>query len=351
MTSATLDRLLAILLAAIAATGLLSLRAGAPAEAWVFAVHGVLGGALFVAIVVKLRRTVPGSLRRAGRGRRLTALAVTTVAALSVLAGLAAVATGRLVIIGPWTLISWHAVLGLALLPLLVVHLLPRRWRLLRPRLSGRVRHRERSGIAGPSGGPHITRRSLLTGSTFGVLAIALVGSGTWAAASILDLLAGGVRRFTGSRWLPRGGVPPVTTFFGEGAPNLDAASWRLAVSGRVARPRSYSLVDLGNLGEREVVAVLDCTSGWAIETVWRGLPLATILADAGADPSATRIEVRSATGWGAGLGAADLPQALLATMVAGQPLPTGNGAPCRLVVEGRRGLDWVKWVTAIEVL
>ena len=27
-----------------------------------------------------------------------------------------------------------------------------------------------------------------------------------------------GVRRFTGSRWLPDGGIPPPTTFFGEGA-------------------------------------------------------------------------------------------------------------------------------------
>jgi DMSO/TMAO reductase YedYZ molybdopterin-dependent catalytic subunit len=42
---------------------------------------------------------------------------------------------------------------------------------------------------------------------------------------------------------------------------------------------------------------------------------------------------------------------ALLATAVAGEPLGIGNGAPVRLVVPDRRGLDWVKWVTEVEVV
>jgi DMSO/TMAO reductase YedYZ molybdopterin-dependent catalytic subunit len=41
----------------------------------------------------------------------------------------------------------------------------------------------------------------------------------------------------------------------------------------------------------------------------------------------------------------------LLAWEVAGQPLPVANGAPLRLVVPNRRGLDWVKWVESIEVV
>lgn len=41
----------------------------------------------------------------------------------------------------------------------------------------------------------------------------------------------------------------------------------------------------------------------------------------------------------------------LLATGVAGVELPAGNGAPCRLVVPNRRGLDWVKWVSEIIVV
>jgi DMSO/TMAO reductase YedYZ molybdopterin-dependent catalytic subunit len=40
----------------------------------------------------------------------------------------------------------------------------------------------------------------------------------------------------------------------------------------------------------------------------------------------------------------------MLATAVAGADLPAANGAPCRLVVPNRRGLDWVKWVEEIIV-
>jgi DMSO/TMAO reductase YedYZ molybdopterin-dependent catalytic subunit len=41
----------------------------------------------------------------------------------------------------------------------------------------------------------------------------------------------------------------------------------------------------------------------------------------------------------------------LLATRVAGGALPIDNGAPCRLVVPNRRGLDWVKWVAEVRVV
>ena len=46
MTSAALDRLLAVLVVALAATGLVSLRMGGPGDGWLFVLHGVLGGKL-----------------------------------------------------------------------------------------------------------------------------------------------------------------------------------------------------------------------------------------------------------------------------------------------------------------
>ena len=169
-------------------------------------------------------------------------------------------------------------------------------------------------------------------------------------ASQFADRVNGGIRRSTGSRWLPAGGVPPPTTFFGEGAPDLDPMTWRLQVHGR-GRDTHLSLPELSALGEVDRSAVLDCTSGWALETTWRGVPLTAVLAAAGArhGPSGRR-PVRDRVG-DRRSARTSIDQALLAVGVAGGPLPVANGAPCRLVVPDHRGLDWVKWVTEVEVV
>jgi len=337
MSTVTLDRLLAVLVALQLVTGLLTLRAGSPPTAPLFVVHGLLGGALAAAVALKVRRSLP----RAVAARRWGAIVLSAALLLAVTGALAGgfawVVSGRILSIGPWTVLTLHVFVALALVPILVAHLLPRRWRVLRPiakRRSGE--HEER---------PLLTRRAALA---TGFLAAA--GLAAWVAANAVDALSGGLRRFTGSRWLPDGGIPPATTFFGEGAHPIDAAAWRLAVAGAVAHPLSLSLEALRSLGEVEREAILDCTSGWALRTAWRGVPLGSVLDAAGAGSGATRVVVRSVTGWYAELPIDEARGALLATAVAGRPLPHGNGAPCRLVAPDRRGLEWVKWVARIEV-
>jgi len=333
VTTAALDRLLAILVAAQLATGLLSLRAGSPPTAPLFVAHGLLGGALLVAVAIKLRRSVPGAVaaRRWGRLALGSLLAALTVAALA--GGFAWVASGRILSIGPWTILTLHVWAALALVPIVAAHLVPRRWRLLRPRLRPRP------------GAPLISRRTLLASAAVGMLGLAV-----WTAANLFDAAQGGVRRFTGSRWLPAGGVPPVTTFFGEGTPQIDHEAWRLNVRGRVAEPRSLSLGDLASLGAADMRAVLDCTSGWVIDTVWNGIPLAAVLDVAAPTHDASGVTVRSVTGWYAHLPLDEARRAFLATGVAGGPLAPGNGAPLRLVAPDRRGLEWVKWIDEIQV-
>src|ERR671914_351250 len=187
MSAAALDRLLAILVAAQLATGLLSLRAGSPPTAPLFVLHGILGGALLVAVAWKLRRSVPPALRgrRWGRLALGTALAALTLTALG--GGFAWVVSGRILQVGPWTVLTAHVIAALLLVPIALVHLLPRRWRLLRP-------------PAGRSGEPLLTRRTAIAS-----LGLATLGVLAWAAANGIETLTGGVRRFTGSRFLPDG--------------------------------------------------------------------------------------------------------------------------------------------------
>jgi hypothetical protein len=331
MSAAALDRLLAVLVAAQLVTGLLSLRAGSPPTAPLFVAHGILGGALLVAVAWKLKRSV-GPAVRARRWGRLALGALLAAAALAALGGgLAWVASGRILYVGPWTILTLHVLAALALVPIAALHLLPRRWRLIRP-------PRNPAGI-------RISRRTALASLGLGALGLA-----AWAATNLSDTLAGGMRRFTGSRWLPDGGVPPPTTFFGEGAAPIDPATWRLHVHGAVATELYLGLDDLAALGLATSQAVLDCTGGWALRTEWEGATLGAVLDRAAPTGAARHATVRSVTGWYARLPLDEARAALLATRVAGRELPHGNGAPCRLVAPDRRGLEWVKWVTEVEV-
>jgi hypothetical protein len=348
MTLSALDRLLGFLVALVGVTGLLTLRAGDPSLAVIYAAHAVTAWALAAAIGLKLARSVPRAVAARRWGRLALAGVVASLALSSVAGGIAWATGGRLLSISGWTVLTLHAYAGLALVPLLLVHLVPRRWRLLWPgRWLGWLTGGPRSGGRTPRPpAPRWSRRSVLAAG-----ALALVGVAGWGLGNAMDAVRGSERRFTGSRWLPRDGIPPSTTFFGEGVPTIAPGQWRLGVHGRVAHPASYTMAELQALAHSEVVAGLDCTSGWAVETTWAGIPTVAVLAAADPAPDASRVEVRSVTGWGAGLSLTEASRTLLATHVAGEPLPAGNGAPCRLVVPDRRGLDWVKWVTDIEVV
>ena len=73
MSAASLDRLLAALIVGLAATGAVSLVAGAPGYGWLFLAHDLLAGLLAVTVAMKLARSVPRALR-AGRWGRLDIL-------------------------------------------------------------------------------------------------------------------------------------------------------------------------------------------------------------------------------------------------------------------------------------
>ncbi len=330
MSTAALDRLLAVLLVAQVAGGLLTLRAGVPATAPLFWLHGLIGGALLIAAVEKVRRSIGPALHRRRWGRLALGSMLTLLVAAALVGGFGWVASGRILTIGPWTILTLHVWAGLAAIPIVVAHLLPHRWRLLRPR----------AGAASP----RMSRRTLL-----GIGGMTVLGALAWGTANLLDRLQGGMRRFTGSRWLPDGGIPPPTTFYGEPAPPVDPAAWRLRVHGNVERELILERAALEALGALDRSATLDCTSGWVMTTEWHGTPLRAVLDAAGASPVG-RVNVRSVTGWMVALEGHELDGALLATGVAGSDLPSANGAPCRLVVPTRRGLDWIKWVAEIEV-
>jgi DMSO/TMAO reductase YedYZ molybdopterin-dependent catalytic subunit len=133
----------------------------------------------------------------------------------------------------------------------------------------------------------------------------------------------------------------PATSWLFDQVPSIDPQSWRLTVDSGGAS-RTWSLDQLARWHDRQTT-VLDCTGGWWTQQEWSGVFVTRLLPE-GATGS---VEVTSATGYSRRLPLT--PDLLLATGVGGQPLLRGHGSPARLVVPGRRGYHWVKWVVQIS--
>ena len=137
------------------------------------------------------------------------------------------------------------------------------------------------------------------------------------------------------------------------GAQNPDAAWAGLTVTGLVAQPRSLDADGLTRLSQGEVVDDFRCVSGWvAPDQHWEGVPLTTLLDEAGPLPEAHYVGFTSG-GYTVGMTLAEAREAglLVALRHNGAPLTAAHGGPCRLVVAGRAGRWSVKWLERIELL
>ena len=340
LTDRATNALLLLVLALLAGTGILSLFAN-DAHAWaIFEAHR-LGGAALLVLLLPKAGIIWRALRRQRRGTTVpgrASLALSLVLLLLTLVVIAA-ALGWSLARGPWAgswglpLIVVHWYLALALLPLLIAHVA------LRWRHAGQL----------PRAVDFAGRRRLLAWAATAALAVA-GWRGIGAGATGTEGHAGR-RRFTGSRegddGTPNGFF--VTAFLADDPAPLDRATWRLRVTGRVARPLSLDYAALRR--EATLVATVDCTGGVYATREWSGLRAGPLLDAAGVAPDATAVWFISTTGYRWPLPLDEARRALLATHVGGEPLAHAHGFPLRLVAPERRGFQWIKWLTAIEVV
>ena len=207
--------------------------------------------------------------------------------------------------VGYLTAIDFHVGAAICVVPFVIWHVLARPSKLRRADLS---------------------RRNFLKGG-------ALIG------ASLLGVAAlPAARRAPTGSYRSANAVP--TQWMFDSAPAVDTTTWRLVAGGR-----EWSYDDLLQFDDR-VTAVLDCTGGWYSEQEWAGVWLNRLLPP-GAD-SVSSVYVRSVTGYGRRFDIGETTQLLLATRLDGATLESGHGFPVRLVVPGRRGFAWVKWVASV---
>lgn len=304
------------------ATGLGAVTAGESDDRWVVIGHGVAGLSIVALVPWKFRVAARG-LRRRRRDRWLSLLLALLVV-LTITLGLVHT-TGLVGRIRGNEVLWWHVAVALVAVPLILWHLLARRT--VPRRTDARRRNVLRWGGA------------------------AAVGAGLWAAdeaALAVTRSPGADRRFTGSFEVGsyRPSDMPRVIWLDDQRPAIDPVSWRLAVTD-AGGSYELSVAELVAMPVTRVREALDCTGGWYSWHDWEGVPLRSLLREAG---DARSITVTSVTGYWIRFGIEDLDNLLVAHGYDGEPLQRGHGAPMRLVAIGSRGYRWVKWVVRIEV-
>ena len=144
----------------------------------------------------------------------------------------------------------------------------------------------------------------------------------------------------------------------GAGHPQIDAVSWRLTLDGKVNHPLTLSLDQIKAMPSITQSRTFECISnpvgGPLIgNAVWVGVRMKDLLNQAGVQPSAQELLLRSADDFYTSIPIALAmdDNALLVYAMNGEPLPRAHGFPLRSVWPGRYGMKQPRWIMHIEVI
>ena len=142
--------------------------------------------------------------------------------------------------------------------------------------------------------------------------------------------------------------------------PQVDASTWRLTVTGMIDHPLTFTYRELLALPLFEQYVTLECVSnevgGNLIgNTLWTGVHLKQVLAEAGVQAGATQIVGRSVDGFTVGFPTAwaldPAREPMIAVGMNRVPLPAEHGYPARLIVPGLFGyVSATKWLSEIQL-
>ena len=324
------DWSLAVAAALAFMTGIISLLSGLPQEWFIFALHGIAGIWLLLLLWGKLRRVWSRLIHpRRWDQRTVYGLLALLFVTLALGSGIWWAGGGEWYFAG-LNLLNWHIGLGFVITAVIVFHLLARAKRLRKRDIAGR-------------------RQVLQLGALlFGSMAL-------WPGQQLTERalnLPGARRRFTGSHESGSyaGNAFPTSSWVADQPRPIDAHTWRLSLGGTVTTPRVFSYNELVAASDL-LETTLDCTGGFYSIQRWKGIRIGRLLDQAGLHTDARYVSFISVTSYRWSLPLEEARTALLATHIGLEPLSHEHGFPLRLVAPGRRGFEWVKWITRIEVL
>jgi len=140
--------------------------------------------------------------------------------------------------------------------------------------------------------------------------------------------------------------------------PTIRLHQWALSLKGLVERPIALTYEQLVEKATVSRVVTLECVGntigGEFISTAeWSGVPLRSLLEEAGISAEAYDVVFRAADGFTDSIRVdrAMLGDVIIAYKMNGVPLPEGHGFPARAIVPGHYGMKSVQWLTEIEVV
>ena len=152
-------------------------------------------------------------------------------------------------------------------------------------------------------------------------------------------------------------------------AKDFRTSPWTVEVAGLVETPSTIGVEDLlSRFDQQERIYRLRCVEGWSMVIPWIGFPLASLIEQAGPTGDARFVRFEAIldpeqmpgqkSRWyewpyveGLRLDEAMNDLAILATGVYGNPLPSQNGAPLRLVVPWKYGFKSIKGIVKIDLV
>jgi DMSO/TMAO reductase YedYZ molybdopterin-dependent catalytic subunit len=141
--------------------------------------------------------------------------------------------------------------------------------------------------------------------------------------------------------------------FYGEEkVPTVDEASYKLQLSGMIAKKDSWTLDQLRALPQESQITRHICVEGWSLIGKWGGVPLSKFLTMVGADTTAKYVGFKCADDYWTSLDmpTALHPQTIMALTFNDKVLPKSNGFPFKVRVPTKLGFKNPKHVMEMYV-